>query len=323
MRCCRERANVAVSAAVAAGFWKAHSAAQSLHSTKLIAFEMSVDMSRVRLSAFIRTCIERGGHFASESSAEWLYDIVVECAVRTGVVYVADDCKYFIIEQVVRSGLEVLYVEQNREQVRAACTLTALAKLQEIAGENQSEDQQKRRIEVDQPVSNRKRQKRDQRVVQGDARVTSLTDKALDVVNVDAETMALLSANYTSHPHLALLYYHCCSTNPEARVYSNEHVVNGNAAETSDTVERLKKVLDLPPDVDEIVRCQQLNGRSDPRQSEVRFCASCCEMLVGVSDQISHVSFAELPEIFFVTPAEKENDLLISRVLFWKIISKS
>lgn len=137
-----------------------------------------------------------------------------------------------------------------------------------------------------------------------DERLQDLKARALSISDVDELTMKLLAAKYTTHPELALLYFHCCATNPDARVYNNERLSGSRVSESVRVVERLRTALDRAPDVDEIARCQASSVANDPRRADIRFCASCCELLESSSDVIHCTSVRNLPESFRVTPTE-------------------
>ena len=88
-----------------------------------------------------------------------------------------------------------------------------------------------------------------------DAQLQEVAEGILERRDVDLETLQLiaLNQNWTKHPHLALVYFHCCANHPDAFV-CNDEKLHGDAG--ASVRARLPRVLNAPPGVQEAVRCQ-------------------------------------------------------------------
>ena len=66
-----------------------------------------------------------------------------------------------------------------------------------------------------------------------DAQLQEVAEGILERRDVDLETLQLiaLNQNWTKHPHLALVYFHCCANHPDAFV-CNDEKLHGDAGAT-------------------------------------------------------------------------------------------
>lgn len=64
----------------------------------------------------------------------------------------------------------------------------------------------------------------------------------MSITALGKEELMLLGRCFTQHPQLALLYFHCCSTDPAACVYNNELLYGPGC---NGTVERLINQLEV------------------------------------------------------------------------------
>ena len=57
-----------------------------------------------------------------------------------------------------------------------------------------------------------------------DARLQEITEGILERRVVDLDTLQLIASNqnWTKHPHLALVYFHCCANHPDAFICNDE-----------------------------------------------------------------------------------------------------
>ena len=88
-----------------------------------------------------------------------------------------------------------------------------------------------------------------------DARLQEITEGILERRVVDLDTLQLIASNqnWTKHPHLALVYFHCCANHPDAFVCNDESLRSDAGAAVRD---RLLRAIDAPPGVEEAIRCQ-------------------------------------------------------------------
>ena len=142
--------------------------------------------------------------------------------------------------------------------------------------------------------------------------LTKAREEVADDVQVGLDTLALtilgrheikedviefLAENqrYTSHPDLALAYYHLCSSHPDAFVFNDEKL---NGEEGKAVCERLKKAIGDPIGQEEASRCQRHTRYYDPSAGRIAACASCNEILFECDNVITETTFNELHQSF-------------------------
>ncbi|OWZ23122.1 LOW QUALITY PROTEIN: hypothetical protein PHMEG_0002044 [Phytophthora megakarya] len=123
----------------------------------------------------------------------------------------------------------------------------------------------------------------------------------MELRSLDEHELDILRHNYTKHPKLALLYFHCCSLDPDTYVANDENL---NGPGSDDVVNRLKLSLDEPVGIDNIRRCQEKVSRSCLDNGDVWACASCCEILNSVEDNIKFEEIGSLHQNFRLTAKE-------------------
>ncbi|KAF1790183.1 hypothetical protein GQ600_2619 [Phytophthora cactorum] len=100
-----------------------------------------------------------------------------------------------------------------------------------------------------------------------------------------SEDLDLLSRNFTKHPRLALLYFHCCSSDPACCVFNDEKL---EGAGSEATVKRLLDNLDEPLGEVTASLCQNRVLHSSGSSGDLWMCASCCETPNTVEDYRCH-----------------------------------
>lgn len=140
-----------------------------------------------------------------------------------------------------------------------------------------------------------------------------LVSKATSVTNLTDEELVLLRHNFTKHPRLALLCFHCCSADPTACVFGDEKV---DGAGSGDTLRRLLNNLDKPTSAETAKACQDRVRRSSGSSGDLWACASCCEFLNTVEDRVQFVEFAKLDHGFKLTPSEVDE---INKIPWWVV----
>ncbi|KAG6950376.1 hypothetical protein JG688_00014183 [Phytophthora aleatoria] len=91
----------------------------------------------------------------------------------------------------------------------------------------------------------------------------------------------LLRRNFTKHPKLAQLYFHCCSGDPATYVWNDEKLEGPGS---NKVVERLKCELDSPVGADAVKRCRVKVAGSSRDAGDLWACAACCELLNTIED---------------------------------------
>ncbi|OWZ12366.1 hypothetical protein PHMEG_00014489 [Phytophthora megakarya] len=130
---------------------------------------------------------------------------------------------------------------------------------------------------------------------------SSLVARATTLRELSNEELRLLSRNYTRHPLLALLYFHCCATHPAACVHNDEVLdgVNGKP-----TVARLDEVLDEPISAETMRCCQERVSKTSGSAGDLWVCASCCELVNTVDSTIEFVAIQNLHSGFKLTASQ-------------------
>ena len=136
-----------------------------------------------------------------------------------------------------------------------------------------------------------------------DAQLQEVAEGILERRDVDLETLQLiaLNQNWTKHPHLALVYFHCCANHPDAFV-CNDEKLHGDAG--ASVRARLLRVLDAPPGVQEAVRCQVSVREQNSASAHIWFCASCNRKIEHNERKMLQFALHELPTSFLATPGE-------------------
>ena len=77
-----------------------------------------------------------------------------------------------------------------------------------------------------------------------------LKDNILHINNLSSSDLQLLKEeeNYLEHPNLALAFYHCCSSHPDAFTFKDESLLD----ESSNTFNRINKIIEDPLNTNEI-----------------------------------------------------------------------
>jgi hypothetical protein len=136
--------------------------------------------------------------------------------------------------------------------------------------------------------------------------LSTLAETILDKNDIDAETIQLLakSQNFAKDPRLALLYFHLCSTNPDAFVFNDECL---QGPDGKAVCERIRSAIGGPVGQDDAVRCQQSAAQTDTGSGRIAVCASCNEILFENDNNIKdagHIS--TLPPQFLLNDRDLE-----------------
>ena len=136
--------------------------------------------------------------------------------------------------------------------------------------------------------------------------LSTLAETILDKNDIDAETIQLLakSQNFAKDPRLALLYFHLCSTNPDAFVFNDECL---QGPDGKAVCERIRSAIGGPVGQDDAVRCQQSAAQTDTGSGRIAVCASCNEILFENDNNIKdagHIS--TLPPQFLLNDHDLE-----------------
>ena len=138
-------------------------------------------------------------------------------------------------------------------------------------------------------------------------RITALSEIILQMTEIDQNTIDFLarSQNYTKHPNLALVYYHLCSSDPNAYVWNDETLIG---EEGKPVCERLLKAIGQPVGQQESALCQESVAARDTSSGEIRACASCNEIIFGTLDEIEETTWDDLHHSFLLTE-DQETEL--------------
>ena len=109
--------------------------------------------------------------------------------------------------------------------------------------------------------------------------------------------------NFTKHPNLALLYYHCCSSHPDSYVSNDENIMEGS---DGDTVERLLNVLDVCLSPEEVSKIQKGALKNIGSEGNLYACASCCKIMNTADGMVVSMSIRNVHPNFQLTVQEEE-----------------
>jgi hypothetical protein len=109
-------------------------------------------------------------------------------------------------------------------------------------------------------------------------RIKYYADILHNMIDVDQATVEFLRDHFYKDPTLALVYYHCCSTNPRATIFNDEF---GTNADTSAIWNCISKLIGDPIGQEETILCQQTFTDLDQSHAKIAACASCCERMLS------------------------------------------
>ncbi len=118
---------------------------------------------------------------------------------------------------------------------------------------------------------------------------------------------------------MALVYYHCCSTNPRATIFNDEL---GTNTDTSVIWNHISKLIGDPIGQEETILCQQTFMDLDQSHAKIAACASCCKWLLSSDGKegLVEMSIDDSPSAFFLTDNQKKqlislpHDIVINHV---------
>jgi hypothetical protein len=102
----------------------------------------------------------------------------------------------------------------------------------------------------------------------------ALIVEAMTVKHLAECRLNLLCRNFTKHPRLALLYFHCCSTDLETSGFADEQLRHSKSKATES---RLLNVRDEPVDAKVAKSCHDRFSCSSASSGDLWACPSCCE----------------------------------------------
>ncbi len=141
-----------------------------------------------------------------------------------------------------------------------------------------------------------------------------------NMIDIDQTTVEFLRDHFYKDPTLALVYYHCCSTNPHATIFNDE--LGTNTTDTSAIWNRISKLIGDPMGQEETILCQQTFMDLDQSHAKIAACASCCERLLSSDGKegLVEMSINDLPSAFLLTDDQKQrltslpHDIVINHV---------
>ncbi len=140
-----------------------------------------------------------------------------------------------------------------------------------------------------------------------------------NMIDVDQATVEFLWDHFYKNPTLALVDYHCCSTNPCATIFNDELETN---TDTLAMWNCISKLIGDPIGQDETILSQQTFTDLDQSHAKIAACASCCERLLSSDGKagLVEMSIDDLPSAFLLTDDQKQrltslsHDIVINHV---------
>ncbi len=114
-----------------------------------------------------------------------------------------------------------------------------------------------------------------------------------------------IESSRPKYPTLALVYYHCCSTDPHAAIFNYKLKSD---VETSVTWDCISNLIGSPIGQGEAMLCQETFNNLDQSHNRIAACASCCECLLSADDQqgLVEMKIDDLPSEFLLTELQIE-----------------
>ena len=140
-----------------------------------------------------------------------------------------------------------------------------------------------------------------------------------NMIHLDQATVKILRDYFYKHPMLALVYYHCCSTDPCATVFNDELGMN---ADTSAIWSRISNIIGDPIRQEESNICHQAFKDLVQLHAKIDACASYCKHLLSLDGKegLVEMSINDLPSAFHLTNDQKQqlislfHDIVINHV---------
>ncbi len=106
--------------------------------------------------------------------------------------------------------------------------------------------------------------------------------------------------HFYKNPTLALIYFHCCLTNPRSAIFNDEM---GLTKDNTAMWNCISKLIGSPIGQHETVLCQQTFQDLDRSHARISACASCCERLVSPDNKagLVQLNINDLPPAFLLT----------------------